>query len=156
MRKTKAEKEEIKKLCERVKEVRELLAEFGVTLHGIDPGVTGSIAGQTGRGPGYWGEQLSLDKRAWDWLKPLLEELREKRGKDERRYGTLAWTVGDVLSLAEDRRIKMTEEEAEAFLIRNQKYLVERLAEVGWDALATYLHMDQMEKKRQKGLRRKK
>lgn len=182
MQKSKAEKAADKALHERVKKVQELLADFGVTLCGIDPGVTGSIAGQTGRGPGYWGEQLSLDKRAWDWIKPLLEELRtykmhslglqpksmrtvgpklsavklcEKRVEEKRTYGTVAWTVGDVMSLAEDCKVKMTEKEAEEFLARNAKFLAERLTEVGWEVLETYLNMDQTEKMQKKARRSK-
>jgi hypothetical protein len=69
----------------RAAHLRSLLAEFGVTLAGFDPGVTANIIGKPAgspgmRGAGFWGEHLSFSAREWGWLEPLLIELRERRG----------------------------------------------------------------------------
>jgi hypothetical protein len=67
---------EDKKLVARMKEIRELIAEFGLTLRGYDPGVTASLKENPAlRGRGYWGEAISFDSNEWKWLEPLLKEL---------------------------------------------------------------------------------
>lgn len=55
-----------------------------------------------------------------------------------RRYAGIAWTSADVQSLAP----RLTDEEAEEFLRRNDKYITQATIEYGWECLATYLHMD--------------
>ena len=64
-----------------------LLEEFGLQLHGFDPGVTAFYTGTRsenapflgGIGRGYWGEPFSFSSIEWKWLKPLLQELRDRR-----------------------------------------------------------------------------
>lgn len=75
-------------LLARMKDIRELLAEFNAVLHGYDPGVTANIAGKPlsfpGIGAGYWGEHLAFDATEWLWLEPLLKELRDHRKRSLR------------------------------------------------------------------------
>ena len=86
-----------KKLVAEMKEADALLSEFGLSLHGYDPGVTAyfkpgpdvpgfdtkfcNVMGVEGRG--YWGEPIAFNKTEWKWLKPLLEELRTRRADAE-------------------------------------------------------------------------
>lgn len=63
----------------RMKEIRELLDEFGLVLAGYDPGVSAYVKGQSERGNGYWGEPINFDRQEWKWLEPLLKELRDAR-----------------------------------------------------------------------------
>lgn len=64
-----------KRICAEMKEIRELIAEFGLTLSGYDPGITAFIKGKNIRGDGFAGEPISLNDTEWNWLKPLLQEL---------------------------------------------------------------------------------
>lgn len=71
-----------------MKAAYELLAEFGAQLHGFDPGVTAFLGERrrmrvSGQGRGAWGENLSFTAEEWKWLRPLLEELRDLRGKPQ-------------------------------------------------------------------------
>ena len=65
---------EEKKLIAEADFLRSLLAEFDAGLSGWDPGVTAHWKGK--RGHGYWGESLSFSHVEWEFLKPLLIELR--------------------------------------------------------------------------------
>ncbi|RJQ25050.1 hypothetical protein C4577_06605 [Candidatus Parcubacteria bacterium] len=65
---TKAERAIVK----RMEEIRELLKEFDAILYGYDPGVSFFIKNCNS-------ESLHLDKHHWEWLEPLLKELREHR-----------------------------------------------------------------------------
>ena len=65
--------EEVEILVARSVELRELLAEFGLVLHGFDPGVEVYFADQHSRYP------VNFDHTQWTWLEPLLKELRELR-----------------------------------------------------------------------------
>lgn len=82
-----------KEIVQKMTEIRKLLAGFGVTLHGFDPGVTGffkggPISSQVAMGAGFpagWaGEPFSMNRQQWTWLKPLLEELRAYRAKQKK------------------------------------------------------------------------
>lgn len=53
-------------------------------------------------------------------------------------YAKVEWTPEDVTTLRED----MTMEEAEAFLQSNQKYIQDRLVELGWEVLESLLAYD--------------
>jgi len=80
------EKLVIERRSAEMKAAYELLAEFGAQLHGFDPGVTAFIGERpqmivSGQGRGAWGENLSFTREEWKWLRPLLEELRDLRGK---------------------------------------------------------------------------
>lgn len=77
--------EEDRKLLARMKEIRELIAEFGLILRGYDPGISASVKANPGlRGRGYWGEAVSFDNNEWKWLEPLLNELRDYRRQKAR------------------------------------------------------------------------
>ena len=71
---------EDKKMVARMKEIRELIAEFGLTLSGYDPGITALLKGNPRlRGDGWGGEPITFDGTEWKWLEPLLVELRMHR-----------------------------------------------------------------------------
>jgi hypothetical protein len=71
---------EDRKLVARMKEIRELIAEFGLVLYGHDPGITATLKDKPGlRGDGWGGESITFDGIEWAWLEPLLVELREHR-----------------------------------------------------------------------------
>jgi len=55
-----------------------------------------------------------------------------------RTYAPVAWTVGDVQSLAP----RLTDQQAEDFLMNNARHIQERLVELGWDVLAALMVMD--------------
>ena len=82
---TKAEKQ---KIIKRARELRKLLAKFGLRLSGFDPGVTayGEARSAIGtEGSGWAGEPYSFNAPTWAWLKPLLLELCElRKGKRAR------------------------------------------------------------------------
>lgn len=79
----KAERLESRRLIKERNSLRSLLKEFGARLAGWDPGVTALLPGL--RGDGYFGEALSFSQTEWDWLRPLLEELRRLRKADKKR-----------------------------------------------------------------------
>jgi len=56
-------------------------------------------------------------------------------------YAEVAWTPEDVISYAEmaPRERKLTEDEARDFLVENQKYLRDRLIELGWEVMGDLL-----------------
>lgn len=67
-------------LLQQMKEDRELLAEFGLSLSGFDPGVTAFIkSSPQSRGDGWAGEPIEFSRIEWKWLKPLLVELQSLR-----------------------------------------------------------------------------
>jgi len=57
-------------------------------------------------------------------------------------YAKCEWTADDVMTMAEELDISMSEDEAESFLIRNQSNIRERMCERGWDAIQTLLEME--------------
>ena len=59
-------------LIEETKATEELLKEFGLELLGTDPGVMVSFEGYT----------MFFNGMEWKWLKPLLLELKQNRGKN--------------------------------------------------------------------------
>lgn len=68
---------EDRKLVARMKEIRELISEFGLTLSGYDPGITAMLKERPAlRGDGWGGEAITFDDPEWKWLEPLLKELR--------------------------------------------------------------------------------
>lgn len=50
-------------------------------------------------------------------------------------YAKVEWSPEDVLTLRED----MSMEEAEEFLVANQKHLRDRLVELGWEVMESLL-----------------
>jgi hypothetical protein len=72
-----------KAIVARMKEIRDLLVEFGAQLVGYDPGVTADIVGRrlerSGCGAGWAGEHMAFDGTEWAWLEPLLKELQACR-----------------------------------------------------------------------------
>lgn len=85
-------------MLRRTKFLRELLGEFGASLHGHDPGVTAFLPNGAG-GDGYMGEDLSFNREEWGWLEPLLVELREAR-----RGARPSFTVIDMCWCKKDRK----------------------------------------------------
>ena len=59
-------------VVELMKADQALLAAFGARLHGFGSGGVTALAA--------W-EALDFTKAEWDWLRPLLEELRDFRNK---------------------------------------------------------------------------
>jgi hypothetical protein len=60
-------------------------------------------------------------------------------------FAKVEWSVGDVLSLTEDPdsyEPTITEEQAEAFLERNERFIQDRLISLGWDTITDLLRMD--------------
>lgn len=53
----------------------------------------------------------------------------------ENKYATVTWTAEDVLTL----RPQWSKERAEEWLEANQKYVRDRLVELGWDVIETLL-----------------
>lgn len=70
---------EDKKLLARMKEIRELIKEFGLTLCGYDPGISAYVDSRPELRPSAWNGPFKLDDVEWAWLEPLLKELREYR-----------------------------------------------------------------------------
>lgn len=69
-----------KRIVAEMSETRELLSGFGLRLHGYDPGITAYLESDPSTiGGGYFREPISLDYIEWEWLKPLLVELRDCR-----------------------------------------------------------------------------
>jgi hypothetical protein len=65
---------------------------------------------------------------------------------DDERYGKIAWSIYDVMSMLEDDEgnCPITVEQARDFLIRNEKYLQETTIEQGWTALHVYAEQDKL------------
>lgn len=76
MRKMSAED---RKLVARMKEIRELIKEFGLTLCGYDPGISAYVDARPELRPSTWNGPFKLDDVEWVWLEPLLKELRDYR-----------------------------------------------------------------------------
>lgn len=53
-------------------------------------------------------------------------------------YAKVVWTVDDILTLKPD----WTDEQAEEWLACNQKYIQDRLVEVGWEVIEDLLPSD--------------
>lgn len=66
----------------------------------------------------------------WQILKEFLT-----RCGDEEKYAEVVWVPEDVKTLAP----QMTYQEAEAWLSSNQKYLRDRLTELGWEVMGGLL-----------------
>ena len=67
----------------------------------------------------------------------------------QKLYASVGWTVEGVRSLCEveDPAVggwtsTITEEQAEEFLLNNQKYIQDRMVELGWEVLETLLRYD--------------
>jgi hypothetical protein len=61
-------------LAKRSEGLQDLLLEFGLRLAGFDPGV---LARGIKDGMSY-----NFDRHEWEWLEPLLAELRRRRNED--------------------------------------------------------------------------
>ena len=71
-------------VVKRMTKIRLLLREFGATLSGYDPGVTAYLK-LGGQRIGWAGEQLDFTHTEWQWLEPLLIELKATRLAARRR-----------------------------------------------------------------------
>jgi hypothetical protein len=56
----------------------------------------------------------------------------------DKKFATVSWTVDDILTLRSD----WTEDQAEEWLIKNQKYIQSRLVELGWEVIETLMECD--------------
>jgi len=75
--------EEDKATIVRKEVLRELLSEFGLTLEDYDPFASGREWSKVSGAIGQPAEKyLNFDSDEWDWLEPLLMELRERRMTD--------------------------------------------------------------------------
>lgn len=63
-------KAEAKQIIERADYLRSLLNEFGARLHSFDPGVAAMLPDT---------QLMSFGQAEWEWLEPLLIELRDRR-----------------------------------------------------------------------------
>lgn len=70
---------EDKKLCARMKEIRDLIKEFGLTLVGYDPGISAAVDAKPKLAWDRWSGPIRLNQNEWEWLEPLLQELRMRR-----------------------------------------------------------------------------
>ena len=69
-----------KETTKEMKKVRELIKEFDLRLAGYDPGISATfISSPSIRGNGWGLEPISFTDIEWKWLKPILEELSERR-----------------------------------------------------------------------------
>jgi hypothetical protein len=73
------EKARRKAIEKRANELDSLLAEFDIQLSGFDPGVMGYIKSKVKDGVYSTSDTINVDASTWNWLKPILEELRDKR-----------------------------------------------------------------------------
>ena len=60
---------------------------------------------------------------------------------DLKKYAELAWTVDDVKILAP----RLTDAQAEEFLVKNQKHLRDRLCELGWGVMTDLMVYDNVD-----------
>lgn len=63
----------------------------------------------------------------------------------ERKYASVCWCIGDVLSHADENGIELTEDEAVEFLENNQSQIASDMVERGWgsiDALLFHFKQD--------------
>jgi hypothetical protein len=72
----KRSKKEIKAVVAEMTETRELLSEFGLQLTGMHPGVGARWPNAPGR---IYAPSMDFDPAQWEWLEPLLRELRSYR-----------------------------------------------------------------------------
>lgn len=69
-------------------------------------------------------------------LKEVFELLEEKQERPvTTKYASVSWTPGDVQTL----RPQMSLQEAEEWLLQNQKYMADRLVELGWEVMEILL-----------------
>jgi hypothetical protein len=71
--------EDDKRICARMKEIRELIKEFGLTLYGFDPGISAYVDARPELRSSAWNGPFKLDDVEWAWLEPLLKELSARR-----------------------------------------------------------------------------
>jgi formylmethanofuran dehydrogenase subunit E len=57
-------------------------------------------------------------------------------------YARVSWSVQDVTCKALDMGLKLSDEQAEEWLRKNEKHIADRMVERGWDAMETLLGED--------------
>jgi hypothetical protein len=65
----------------------------------------------------------------------LEESMDIETGSTSRTYARVVWSAGDIQSL----RPSWTDEECEEWLAENEKYIQERLVELGWGTIEALL-----------------
>jgi len=58
------------------------------------------------------------------------------------KYAKLSWTAEDIRTLRPEWSLRRCEE----FLLRNEKYIQERLVELGWEVINEHIIMDEAER----------
>jgi hypothetical protein len=56
----------------------------------------------------------------------------------DKKFATVSWTVEDILTLRPD----WSEDQAEEWIIKNQKHIQSRLVELGWEVIETLMECD--------------
>jgi hypothetical protein len=64
------------------------------------------------------------------WAKLIVDAVNNRN----KSYASLSWSPGDVQTLA-----KLSDEEAEEWLSKNEKHLRDRLCELGWGVMESLL-----------------
>lgn len=82
-------------LEETVAEDEHLLHQFGLKLLSVDPGVRAAVMAEVRKGIIHPWNVLEINNKTWDWLRPLLVELLQRRGGCEDASGE-----GTVYALA--------------------------------------------------------
>jgi hypothetical protein len=83
---------EDRKLVARMKEIRELIKEFGLTLCGYDPGISAYVDARPNLKASAWNGPFKLGEVEWAWLEPLLQELKIlRRTKQPDTERLIAW-----------------------------------------------------------------
>ena len=70
--------------CAAVKEDTELLSQFGLQLLSADSGVRAAIESEVAKGVVNAWNIVAIDTKTWDWLRPLLIELKAARIESDR------------------------------------------------------------------------
>jgi len=56
----------------------------------------------------------------------------------DKKFATVSWTVEDILTLRPD----WSEDQAEEWIIKNQKHIQSRLVELGWEVIEALMECD--------------
>ncbi len=75
----------------------------------------------------------------------LNDAVRAVKDLSKRRYALVAWLPGDVVSKAEEMGLKITDEQAEEFLVDNANQIQNDTVERGFDSIETLLGMTDLD-----------
>jgi hypothetical protein len=66
--------------------------------------------------------------------------LKGEESMSKKYYAEVCWAPEDVIGIAQDNGITITEKEAEQWLAENEQYIADRLVELGVDVIETLLY----------------